>query len=192
MNPIEIVYQLKSFNDLFIQKTGQDYFKSYQESQHPIITLVTCADSRVQTESIMEDSTNKIFTIRNIGNQIYSNEGSVDYGIIHLETPILLILGHTDCGAIKAFMNGYKKEPLSIKSELDHLIPAISTKENKLFKNIVTNVNYQISVALDKYASIIANHKLMVVGAVYDFRNEIGEGYGKFKIININGDDKIG
>lgn len=191
MNPIEIVHQLKNFNDLFIQKTGKDFFKSYQESQHPIITMITCADSRVQTDSIIDDPINRIFTIRNIGNQIYSNEGSVDYGILHLETPILLILGHTDCGAIKAFMNGYKKEPLSIKSELNHLIPAISLKENKLLKNIIKNVNYQVDVAIDKYAAIIGNHKLMVVGAIYDFKNEIGEGFGKFKVININGDDKI-
>lgn len=191
MNPIEIVQQLKGFNNLFIQKTGQDYFKNIQDTQNPIITLVTCADSRVQTDSIVDDAVNKIFTIRNIGNQIYSNEGSVDYGILHLETPILLIMGHTDCGAIKAFMNGYKKEPNSIKSELDHLTPAISQKESKLIKNIAKNVNYQVSIALDKYADIIGNHRLMVVGAIYDFKNELDEGFGKFKVININGDDKI-
>ncbi|MBC36066.1 MAG: hypothetical protein CL663_08515 [Bacteroidetes bacterium] len=191
MNPIEIVKQLKGFNDLFVQKTGKDYFSAYQESQAPIITLVTCADSRVQTDSIVEDATNKIFTIRNIGNQIYSNEGSVDYGILHLKTPILLIMGHADCGAVKAYMGGYSSEPASIKTELDHLTPAINGSNTNLLKTIVKNVNYQVSVALEKYAEIIGNHELMVVGAVYDFKNEIGEGFGKFKVVNINGDDKI-
>ena len=59
--------------------------------------------------------------IETIGNQMTSSQGSVDYGILHLHTPVLLNMGHTDCGAIKAFMKGYEKENDAVKCELDNL-----------------------------------------------------------------------
>jgi len=113
-------------NIKFSEDRGPEYFRRHMTGQTPHITLVTCSDSRVQSKAILPDSINRIFTIRNIGNQIASCEGSVDYGVYHLHTPVLLILGHSDCGAIKAFMGGYREEPSSIKTELDNLRDALS------------------------------------------------------------------
>lgn len=174
-------------NQQFIERTSIDFFSEFQEGQNPLITLVCCSDSRVQSEALIDSSFNKIFTIRNIGNQIYSNEGSVDYGILHLKTPILLLLGHTDCGAIKAFRGGYAKEPDSIKAELDHLIPAIDT-ENSLNTCISHNIDYQVEIALEKYGEQILNNELLVVGAIYDFKNEFEQGFGKLIIHSLNGE----
>mgnify|MGYP005839448481 CR=1 FL=1 len=181
------IEELLKSNQEFIDRTGKDFFQDHKELQTPFMTLVTCSDSRVQTEAFQNKPINEVFVIRNIGNQIYSNEGSVDYGILHLKTPILLILGHTDCGAIKAFIAGYKTEPGSIKQELDHLIPAIANKKTPLIEQISNNINYQVSIALEKYAGLVRENKLIILGGLYDFRNELNEGYGKLKIINING-----
>lgn len=174
-------------NQQFIERTGIDFFSEYQKGQAPLITLVCCSDSRVQSEALLETSFNKIFTIRNIGNQIYSNEGSVDYGILHLKTPILLILGHTDCGAIKAFRGGYTAEPDSIKAELDHLIPAIDAEDN-LNTCIYHNINYQVEIAMEKYGEQVQNNELLIVGAMYDFKNEFEQGFGKLIIHSLNGE----
>ncbi len=187
MMHIDYIDELKKPNRPFIERTGKDFFKDLQDGQKPYMTLVTCSDSRVQTEALEHSAINKIFIIRNIGNQIYSNEGSVDYGVLHLKTPILLILGHSDCGAIKAFLAGYKNEPSSIKSELDHLIPVISNKNLSLFEHVLNNIQYQVNLATEKYEDLISSKKLMVIGALYDFHNELQEGYGKVKIISING-----
>ena len=108
---------------------------------------------------------------------------------MHLKTPILLILGHTDCGAIKAFRGGYAEEPDSIKAELNHLIPAI-VAEDELNTCIYNNVGYQVKIAIEKYAEKITNNELLVVGALYDFKNEFDEGYGKLKILSINDQPK--
>jgi len=183
-NTIDLLIQN---NQQFMDRTGKDFFADFQEGQQPLITLVCCSDSRVQSEALLDTSFNKIFTIRNIGNQIYSNEGSVDYGILHLKTPILLILGHTDCGAIKAFKGGYAGEPVSIKTELDHLIPAIDAKE-ELNQCIFKNIDYQVEIALEKYGEQVANNDLLIIGAFYDFRNEFDLGYGKLIIHSLNGE----
>jgi len=174
-------------NQQFMDRTGKDFYTEYQDGQAPFITLVCCSDSRVQLEALLDSSFNKIFTIRNIGNQIYSNEGSVDYGILHLKTPILLILGHSDCGAVKAFRGGYANEPDSIKAELDHLIPAIDAKD-ELNKCIFNNIDYQVEIALEKYSEQAQNNELLIVGAMYDFKNEFEQGFGKLIIHSLNGE----
>ncbi|MBU1012118.1 MAG: hypothetical protein KKG99_03880 [Bacteroidetes bacterium] len=186
MNRNYIEALLKS-NKQFIERTGKDFFEDHIERQTPYMTLITCSDSRVQNEAFQDNSFNKVFVIRNIGNQIYSNEGSVDYGILHLKTPVLFILGHTDCGAIKAFISGYKSEPISIIHELDHLIPVISNEKKSLIVHISKNIHYQANIALEKYNDLVLENKLIILGGIYDFRNEMNEGFGKIKIINING-----
>jgi carbonic anhydrase len=187
MNFENIIEQIVRNNELFMERTGADFFADYQEKQSPIMTLVCCSDSRVQTEAIFDDSFNLVFTIRNIGNQIYSNEGSVDYGILHLKTPILMILAHTDCGAIKAFRAGYINETDSIKAELDHLIPAINKDVSELLVSVIDNLDYQVNIALEKYEEQISQNSLLVVGAIYDFKNEFKGGYGNLIIHSLNG-----
>lgn len=174
-------------NQQFMDRIGKDFHAEFQNGQSPMITLVCCSDSRVQSNALLDNSFNKIFTIRNIGNQIYSNEGSVDYGILHLKTPILLILGHTDCGAIKAYRGGYANEPDSIKAELDHLIPVINAEDN-LNTCIYHNIDYQVKIAMEKYGEQVLNNELLIVGAMYDFKNEFEQGFGKLIIHSLNGE----
>ncbi|HEY4798400.1 MAG TPA: carbonic anhydrase, partial [Bacteroidia bacterium] len=106
MDADEIISQIVKGNTLFTKEHGLSYFDEFKQQQTPFITLVTCSDSRVPQHALLPDTTNKVFTVKNIGNQILSTEGSVDYGIYHLKTPVLLILGHSDCGAIKAYLKG--------------------------------------------------------------------------------------
>ena len=188
MNYNNIVEELIKENQQFIKRTGKDFFSDFQEFQSPQVTLICCSDSRVQAEALLNNSFNKIFTIRNIGNQIYSNEGSVDYGILHLKTPVLLILGHSDCGAIKAFTGGYAEEPVSIRTELDHLIPALKPHQKGVLKNIMDNIHYQVNIAIEKYSQLVDDNELLIIGALFDFGNELHKGYGKLSIVNINGE----
>jgi carbonic anhydrase len=139
----------------------------------------------------MPDTSNKVFTIQNIGNQILSTEGSVDYGIYHLKTQILLFLGHSDCGAIKAYLKGFEDESYNIKHELDFLRPTIKEKEIKDFDRlhshvIEKNLDYQVNIACKKYKDLIQEGKLTVMAAIYDFRGEFGKGMGDIVIVNVN------
>lgn len=174
-------------NQEFIDRMGKDFFLNHQDEQNPIMTMVTCSDSRVQTEIFQHTSINKTYVIRNIGNQIYSNEGSVDYGVLILKTPILFILGHPDCGAIKSFTEGYEKHPKSIQNELNNLIPVFPNEESSIVKRVIINIHHQVEIAMKKYGKLVTKNDLMIIGGIYDFRNEMNEGYAKLKIMNING-----
>ena len=194
MNADCAIKDILSGNNEFVQSRSRDYFVSHMNGQNPIITMVTCSDSRVQPNVLLPDAINRIFTIENIGNQILTAEGSVDYGIYHLRTSVLLILGHSDCGAIKAVMAGYDKGPGPIKAELDRLRQAISPMDKKsdpekrLLDNIMKNIDHQVDEGVEKYNGLVRDEKLAVVGAFYDFRNELGEGYGRLVVINVNGE----
>ncbi len=189
MKPEEVIRQIKEGNAKFFQSHSEDYFKSHKDRQAPIITMISCSDSRVQCSAVLPDGVNKIFCIRNIGNQVSSAEGSVDYGIYHLKTPVLLILGHSDCGAIKAYIKGYDSEPDTIQRELNRLSPAFVNldEDSDKVKAIRKNTNYQVQVAMSKYAELVNKNELAVVGAYYDFANDFKKGHGKLHILSING-----
>jgi SulP family sulfate permease len=190
--PPEIVAQIVLGNNYFTQTHPREYFESFSLEQKPYITLVTCSDSRVPLNSLMPDTSNKVFSIQNIGNQILSTEGSVDYGIYHLKTPLLFFLGHSDCGAIKAYLKGYDKETSNIKHELDFLQPnikEIGSIENfdKLHNLIIEkNLDYQVNIAFKKYKDLIQSGVLTIMAGFYDFRGEFGKGMGDIVIVNVN------
>jgi len=97
---IELVSDLFKHHESYTSKLSPEFFRAFLKKQEPYITLITCSDSRVQTEVLGIEPVNNVFVIRNIGNQLLSNIGSVDYGIYHLKTPLLIIMGHVRCGAL--------------------------------------------------------------------------------------------
>jgi carbonic anhydrase len=189
---MDILKDIIENNNAFVSGHNEAFFKPHMSAQHPRITLVTCCDSRVQPHAIEPDPIDKVFTIETIGNQMASAQGSVDYGVLHLHTPMLLIMGHTDCGAIKAFMKGYEKENEAIKCELDNLKACLDNStcepfEEELMKNIRKNVQHQVDAAMKRYQALVSEGKLTVVGAIYDFMNALGKGHGRVVIMSING-----
>ncbi|MBK7131938.1 MAG: bifunctional SulP family inorganic anion transporter/carbonic anhydrase [Bacteroidales bacterium] len=192
LNTPEIVAQIVLGNNYFTQTHPKEYFESFGYEQKPYITLVTCCDSRVPLNSLLPDTSNKVFSIQNIGNQILSTEGSVDYGIYHLKTPLLFFLGHSDCGAIKAYLKGFEQETYNIKHELDFLQPSIKELETnkdfgKLHSHIVEkNLDYQVNIACKKYKDLVQSGQLTVMAGYYDFKGEFGKGMGDIVIVNVN------
>lgn len=188
----EIISQIVLGNNYFTQTHPDEYFDIFSEDQKPYITLVTCSDSRVPLNALMPDTSNKVFSIQNIGNQILSTEGSVDFGIYHLKTPLLLFLGHSDCGAIKAYIKGFDNETPRIKSELDFLQPMIV--EHKTIKDfgkfhshvIEKNLDYQVNIAYKKYKKLVLAGELTIMAGFYDFKGEYGKGKGDIVIVNVN------
>ena len=181
-------------NDTFKMHHDSHYFDAFQDSQIPVLTVVTCSDSRVHTNLFGFVPDNNIFMVRNIGNQVVNSQGSVDYGIRHLPTKVLLILGHSGCGAIKAAMGDYSGESSGIKKELDPLKPVIAQDDGagefkeRWVKNIERNVDYQVDYSMKLYEEKISHGDVVIVGAVYDFNDIYGQGRGSLIITNINGE----
>ncbi|MEW6314195.1 MAG: carbonic anhydrase [Pseudomonadota bacterium] len=180
-----IVKNILQDNKRFVDKHKAGYFKPFTEKQSPRATVVTCSDSRVHTHALDKTPDGDLFMVRNIGNQMSTAEGSVEYGVHHLHTPLLIFVGHSACGAIKAASGDYSGESATIKRELDTI------KIDKGVENMAgvkTNVNNQVAAAMQKFDEEIKEGKLTVIGAVYDFRNDLKQGQGKLVIINLNGE----
>lgn len=179
-------------NNYFKETHPKEYFEGFSYAQKPYMTLVTCSDSRVPLNALMPDTSNKVFSIQNIGNQILSTEGSVDYGIYHLKTPLLFFLGHSDCGAIQAYLKGFDEETYGIKHELDFLQPIITEYKTisdfeKLHAHVIEkNLDYQVNIAYKKYKDLVLSGKLTIMAGFYDFKGEYGKGMGDIVIVNVN------
>ncbi len=185
----DIVKDIRQANANFMRSHAPAYYQPFLDSQHPRATVITCSDSRVHTHALDTSPDGDLFMIRNIGNQIATAEGSVEYGVHHLHTPLLLIVGHSACGAIKAAAGDYSKESAPIRRELDTIqIP----KGDPGMSSIQLNVNNQVRQAMSKFEAEVLSGRLSVVGAVYDFRNDMKRGQGRLNIININGETHPG
>ncbi len=178
-------------NAEFAAKHNHAYFEKFSKMQHPRATIVTCADSRVHDQALEHSPDNDLFIVRNIGNQISTAQGSVEYGVHHLHTPLLLIIGHSACGAIKAASSNYSNEPLAIKHELSTIVVKhqISPDDDEqVLEGVKDNVNHQIEIAKRQFQQELKDGHLIIIGAVYDFTGALHHGEGKLTITNVNGD----
>jgi len=173
---------------------GDKFFAEFADKQTPRATVLTCADSRVHTTAWDVTPENDDFVVRNIGNQFENAQGTIEYGIQHLRTPLLFLIGHTGCGAVKAAMGDMSKLSQPIQGELQHMhLPkagAGKPAETVWAEAVIANVNNQVETALKHFAKDIQAGQLTVVGAVYDFRNDLQQGAGKLSIVNVNGNSE--
>ncbi len=151
--------------------------------QHPIVTMVSCSDSRVPVEAIFDQGIGTIFVVRVAGNISGPDElGSVEYGVGHLETPLLVVLGHSKCGAVTAAATGASVHG-HIKPLIDAINPVVESVKaanagiagEDLVKAAITeNIWYTIETMLTKSAELqarVKEGKVKVVGAMYHVDN---------------------
>lgn len=175
----QIIDVNKNYKGAFNTKVSEQMLKE----QQPSTTSVLCSDSRVDTEAIHDSPVGNMFVIRNIGNQVETAYGSVEYGVYHLHTHILLIVGHSRCGAIKAALTDYSGESDRIRSELDNLVV---DKHQSLNYNIIHNINNQVTNAMNDFKDKVKSGDVVVIGMVYDLHNDYNMGNGQLLIVNIN------
>lgn len=162
------------------------YFRKQTAGQKPRITIVACADSRVHTSNFDFHPLGDVFFIRNIGNQIETSLGSIDYGVRHVHTSLLLFLGHSQCGAVKAVTQGTDDLEESIRKELAPMCLSHRTPhptDQQIAENVEQNVHNQVNKAYSEYQDLIRQGILWVIGAVYDFTPQKR---GELKIIQVN------
>ncbi|NLV22235.1 MAG: carbonic anhydrase [Syntrophomonadaceae bacterium] len=95
------------------------------KGQKPFAVILSCSDSRVPPEVIFDQALGDIFVIRVAGNVVSTIElGSIEYGTEHLQVPLLVILGHDNCGAVKATVDG-GEAPGSIGAIVDMIRPSV-------------------------------------------------------------------
>eukprot|EP00049_Salpingoeca_infusionum_P002390 m.56278 g.56278 ORF g.56278 m.56278 type:complete len:265 (-) comp11550_c0_seq1:1672-2466(-) len=197
---LSILQASLSGNDKFKSERDYSHFAPFQQEQTPSMTVVGCSDSRVHAQLFGLDPANNLFAIRNIGNQIETARGSVDFGVRNLHSKVLFVLGHSSCGAIRAAMDDYSGQADCVRAELDsissHMVKPESLEDDAVLQqtwkeNIERNVDFQVNFALKEYSDLVAEDKLIVIGGVYDFNNVYNQGYGALLIVNVNGETHV-
>ena len=139
-----------------------------KDGQHPKAVVICCSDSRVIPEAMFGCGIGDIFTIRTAGNVIDSHQlGSIEYAVSHLNTKLIILLGHTHCGAVGAAMH---QDAIGfIKPITDEIKEAIG-EETDDEKASWLNVRW----GLKKIRDVIGSRDdVKAVGAVYNI--ETGE-----------------
>lgn len=150
------------------------------EAQHPIAAIVGCADSRVAPELLFDQPPGELFVTRVAGNFV-NDDGlaSLEYGVQFLGIPLIVVLGHSGCGAVDATIKVVKdglKLPGHLPGLVESLRPAITAAIAKNPTDLLaeaTAENVRQTVAQLKMASpiiseLVADGRVKVVGGVYN------------------------
>jgi carbonic anhydrase len=148
--------------------------RSLAPQQLPWAALLGCADSRVPIEILYDQGFGDLFVVRVAGNVATSVEiASLEYGALVLGTTLIKVLGHTNCGAVKAALAG-GEVPGQISTLYQHIVPGIDRKTMDLDAAIAANVRYQarkLKNASPVLGKLIRDGKLSVVGGVFDLES---------------------
>ena len=186
ITPAEALQRLKEGNFRFINNISNrpDYLGQVEETkdaQAPFAAILSCMDSRTSAELIFDQGLGDIFSIRIAGNVVTNSIlGSLEYATAAASAKLIVVLGHTGCGAIKGACDDVQLGHLT--GLLARIRPAVelerSVKEsrdssNPAFVQKVCEINVRHSVAQILEQSpvilkLVAEGKLMIAGAIYD------------------------
>jgi len=141
------------------------------EKQEPFAAVLSCADSRVPVELIFDQSIGHLFVTRVAGNIATSAIiASLEYGAAVLGTRAIVVLGHANCGAVKASIEA-KAVPGQISALYPYIRPAVDQAGSDLEAAIKANARIQAALLRQSspvLAEEIKQHRLKIVAAYYD------------------------
>jgi carbonic anhydrase len=172
-------------NKRFIQnlKTDHDHLElinQTREGQYPFAVILSCMDSRTSVELIFDQGLGDLFSIRVAGN-IVNNDiiASIEYAIKYVGSKVLMVLGHTECGAIESAKRGV--EDGHITDLLKRIKPSISKamlkeESNHLFEDEIAYANVENSLEeiitrSEIVKDMFAKGQIGIVGGVYNIKD---------------------
>ncbi|WP_127091481.1 carbonic anhydrase [Aquabacter cavernae] len=149
-------------------------------AQFPFAAILSCADSRVAPELAFDEGPGELFVVRLAGNFVNTDGlASLEFGAKILGTPLIMVLGHSNCGAVDAAIN-VLKDNAKLPGHLPDLVKSIKPAVEKakaqkpanlldasIAANVVLNVQ-RLKTARPILSKMVADGKVQVVGAVYD------------------------
>ena len=156
-------------------KEDLDILKAHsEEHQEPFAAVLSCADSRVPVELVFDQSIGHVFVVRVAGNVATPDTiASLEYGAAVLGVKVILALGHTNCGAVKATIAG-KAVPGQISTLYQYIHPALAGSKGDLTTASRQNAKLQASVLSETspvLAELVKARKLAIRAAMYDVGN---------------------
>jgi carbonic anhydrase len=179
VKPQEALRRLKQGN-LQYQRGGtisMEFDRNRGGAQSPFAAVVSCADSRVTPEAVFYVQSGQLFVTRVAGN-ITNPEliGSLQFAALAFRTPLIVVLGHENCGAVDAALAN-KPQPGEIQSVINAIRPAVAninqTSPNARQQAVAANVRNQVDKLRRNQIlqELIKEGRLLIVGGVYNFSN---------------------
>ncbi|MCU0552765.1 MAG: response regulator [Leptolyngbya sp. Prado105] len=190
VSPDAALQRLLEGNQRFVQGACQNLQQARSRlletaaAQHPFASILGCADSRVPAEIIFDQGVGDLFVIRVAGNIASQTAiGSLEFATSVLGTQLIVVVGHSDCGAVAAAIKG-EPMPGRIGGFVEDIKPVVARVKNKTgdlkANTVIANIQYQAQ-KLTESSSILADliqaGHLKIVGGQYDLRT------GKFTIV---------
>lgn len=165
-------------------RRGPEDFRGLADSQYPEAVIVSCADSRVAPEILFDVGVGDIFVVRVAGNVVngagVTVKGSIEYAIAELNVPLIVVLGHSGCGAVKAAMKHIDAKdslPGAINGLVELIKPAVAQSKGEAGDALENAIRKNVQIGVERLKELqpilaprVNDSKLKVVGAVYDLR----------------------
>lgn len=167
-------------------------FAPLADGQLPLAVIVGCADSRVAPELIFDQGVGDLFVVRVAGNVISgagaSVKGSIEYAVAELDVRLILVLGHSQCGAVKSALKHIDANdalPGSIGELVDTIKPAVTAVKGKPGDPLENAIRANVERGVERLKGLqptladpVKKGRVKVVGAVYDLRSGKVEVFG--------------
>lgn len=180
----EALQILKDGNARFVTDTSilrnvnKERRDSLKDGQNPYAVIVSCSDSRVTPTTVFNAGLGEIFDVRIAGNVVDDDAlGSIEYAVEHLNTPLVVVMGHQSCGAVTATYNEVVKNE-KVEGNMESFVEKISPSVNKngtvddAIHNNIDAVVREISQD-DIVKHLIEQGKVKVVGAYYSLDGNV-------------------
>ena len=191
LTPADAMRRLQEGNDRFVSHKSfncdvLDEAIEVSEFQYPYVAVLSCIDSRVPIESIFDEALGSIISVKVAGNIINSDiVGSLEYAVKYLGVKAIVVLGHTNCGAVKSAIDqvasGTPNESESIATLLKAIEPAVTganvggekTSKNKQMVQAVADANAFISARKIEISSPLIRgmsdrYQIIISSGMYD------------------------
>lgn len=191
LSPADVLEILKKGNERF--SSGDMSFKDLMhqvrmtaKGQHPMAAILSCIDSRVSNELVFDVGLGDIFSVRVAGNIVNDDVlGSLEYACQYVGTKLIVVLGHSGCGAVRAACDHVQcghitqlLEKIQPAVEAEQTCTSNRTSENKTFVRKVTEINVALSVEnilqrSETLAKMWREEKIDIVGATYSVKTGV-------------------
>jgi carbonic anhydrase len=157
-------------------RQDDETIKKLEAGQAPFATIVGCSDSRVPNELIFDQGLGDLFIIRTAGQvSAAASYGSMEFATLKLKTKLIVVLGHTECGAVAAAVERPENVPGHIVTLVNEIKPAVAKcagkpgnpVTNAVRQNVIEQVNNLRDLEPILYKKYI-DGEILIVGAVYD------------------------
>jgi carbonic anhydrase len=188
LSPKDALELLIKGNQRFIKNEQQvknlsEMREALIDNQQPFAAILGCSDSRTAPETIFDQTLGDVFSVRLAGNVACRKAiGSLEYSCKYLGSKIIVVMGHSNCGAIKAACDNFEEGNITeitkllqpaVSEETTTLDPERNSKNSVFVSNVCfLNVKKQIQSIInqsDILKDLLQNNQIGIIGAIYNF-----------------------